>query len=135
MHNCPTNRLVFSALTLALGLTMNLVACILWKNWYPIIVAVVFLLAPLPNIIFHACTEPDTMAFIEGPQKNWQDMGYFLTGFLLVFGIGLPLIFIHATIIEVLPMVLCLIGGLVTYSSIETYVQFFHRRREEADVF
>jgi hypothetical protein len=62
MENCSFQRppillgLVALAAALAIGVTLDLLACILWTNWWPLFVVGCFLAAPLPNIFFNQCS-------------------------------------------------------------------------------
>jgi hypothetical protein len=59
----------------------------LFANYFPLLVVATFVLAPLPNAICARCANPDD--FIdEGNGSGFVDLGRFLTGFLVVMGIG-----------------------------------------------
>jgi len=113
--------------TLAIGLVLNLLACILWGNWWPLITIVAYFLAPFPNLFFARCGE----SYLDSASRNWQDTGYFLTGFLVVSGFGVPAVLTHAEIISTNAFILSLFGGLIVYGSILLYIHFFHSKSDE----
>ncbi len=67
----------------------------------------------------------------------WRDIGFFLTGILVVSGFALPIVLYHADIIRaVVPLVLSILGGVIVYSSILLFFHFFlHSKDEGVDSF
>jgi len=118
------------ALGLAGGVTSNIVACIVWDNWWPLFVLGAFLLASLPNVFMGWCSEWET-DFMDDRSRSWQDVAYFLTGVFLASGFGIPFIMKHALVIELWPALLSLAGGLLIYGSIELYLRYFHTQKED----
>jgi len=58
----------------------------LWKNYLPLLVVATYVLAPIPNwLCSRAAHNDDIMA---GPNTGLLDFGRFMTGFLVVMGIG-----------------------------------------------
>jgi len=112
---------------LAIGFLLNILACALWSNWWPLITVVAYFLAPFPNIFFARCGDSDPTS----PQRNWVDTGYFITGFLVVSGFGVPGVLTHADIINDKAFILSLFGGLIVYGSILLYIHFFHSKKED----
>lgn len=111
---------------LAVGITMNIVACTYYGNYWPLITIFAYLLAPLPNVLFAKCEEDP----FDGA-KNWKHIGLFLTGFLLIAGLGVPAILTHAGVIKPEAMVFCFAGGVIVYISILIYLKVYHRDEEE----
>lgn len=59
----------------------------LFGNYFPLLVVATYCLAPLPNAICSRCSSPDD--FLDGSGGGGVlDLGRFLTGFLVVMGIG-----------------------------------------------
>eukprot|EP01112_Ceratiomyxa_fruticulosa_P009929 TRINITY_DN2608_c0_g2_i1.p1 TRINITY_DN2608_c0_g2~~TRINITY_DN2608_c0_g2_i1.p1 ORF type:complete len:128 (-),score=24.33 TRINITY_DN2608_c0_g2_i1:91-474(-) len=110
---------------LACGLLLNILSCALYHSAYPILVIVAYFLAPFPNLICagnaDGLTETDS---------GIKDLGYFLTGFLVVSGFGIPIVLAHAEIIQLAALLMSLAGGLIVYGTILVYLHFFHGKEE-----
>ncbi|CAE7186482.1 unnamed protein product [Rhizoctonia solani] len=69
---------ILLAFVLAVGFLLIILSCALWNNWLPLLVALLFVLAPLPNAIFSHCGSED---FTDYDGNNAAvDTGRFLTG-------------------------------------------------------
>ena len=59
----------------------------LYSNYLPLLVVATYVVAPLPNWICGRCANPDD--FVEGGASNAAvDFGRWVTGFIVVMGIG-----------------------------------------------
>lgn len=65
---------------------MIILSSALWHNYFPLLVAATYVIAPLPNWICGRAQNPDD--FMESGGTGIIDFGRFLTGFLVVMGIG-----------------------------------------------
>jgi hypothetical protein len=82
--------LIGLSFVLAIGFILIILSSVLYKNVFPILVVATYIVAPLPNIICNYCASPDD--FIDsssGSAGAIVDFGRFLTGFLVVMGIGM----------------------------------------------
>jgi hypothetical protein len=59
----------------------------LWKNYLPLLVVATYVIAPLPNWLCGRAANSDD--FMESGGSGVVDFGRFLTGFLVVMGIGM----------------------------------------------
>ena len=81
-----------SALTLvlqvlAIGFLLVILSSALYNNYLPLLVVATYVVAPLPNWICGRCSNPDD--FVEGGANSAiVDFGRWLTGFIVVMGIG-----------------------------------------------
>jgi len=124
----PIVGIIILAFSLALGVSLVLVACLVWMEWWPALVVLAFLLAPLPNSLFSRCgDEYDAQA------RSWLDVGHFLTGAIIAAGVGIPIILTHVGEINVAQFFLSLAGGLIIYVSFELYIYFYHGQEEESE--
>jgi len=114
---------------LALGLLLNILSCALYSNAYPILVVVAYFLAPFPNLI---CGKHEDHSFSGEGGSGIKDLGYFLTGFLVISGFGIPAVLAHSQIIPLAAMGLALAGGLIVYATILVYLHFFHNQEENS---
>eukprot|EP01117_Protostelium_nocturnum_P002787 TRINITY_DN1370_c0_g1_i1.p1 TRINITY_DN1370_c0_g1~~TRINITY_DN1370_c0_g1_i1.p1 ORF type:complete len:133 (-),score=41.17 TRINITY_DN1370_c0_g1_i1:78-476(-) len=117
----------FLALSICVGFTLNLLACILWHNWLPIIVVITYVLAPLPNFIFGRC---QTDAFEQ--TSTWKDLGFFLTGALVVSGFALPAVLAHSHIIANNALIMAIAGGVIVYGTLLFYIHKFHPEEQNS---
>ena len=109
------------AFAFSIGILLNVLACVLKlnddvpQNFYPLIVIVFYFLAPFPNLMCGNCGgELD----FSSSGKMYRDAGYFLTGFLIVSGLALPLVLAHAQTISGGAAALCTIGGVIVFASV-----------------
>eukprot|EP01113_Clastostelium_recurvatum_P045219 TRINITY_DN773_c0_g2_i1.p1 TRINITY_DN773_c0_g2~~TRINITY_DN773_c0_g2_i1.p1 ORF type:complete len:130 (-),score=33.44 TRINITY_DN773_c0_g2_i1:126-515(-) len=117
------------AACLAVGLLMNILSCALYQNAYPILVVVAYFLAPFPNLI---CGRHEDHSFSGDGGSGIKDLGFFLTGFLVISGFGIPAVLAHSKIIPIEAMALALAGGLVVYATILVYLHFFHKHEDDS---
>lgn len=73
------------------------------------IVALIFVLAPLPNALFAHCGGDDFTTDYEG--SGPVDLGRFLTATVVVTGFALPLVLAHSEIIKPAACTMSIIGG------------------------
>lgn len=72
---------------LAIGFLLVILSAALYKNFLTLLVVATYVVAPLPNWICGRCANPDD--FIDsGAGSAAVDFGRFLTGFLVVMGVG-----------------------------------------------
>lgn len=88
--------LISLSFVLAIGFILIILSSVLYKNPYPVLVVATYVIAPLPNIICNYCASPDD--FIDsssGSASAVVDLGRFVTGFLVVMGVGKSISFCH----------------------------------------
>ncbi|KAG7663457.1 uncharacterized protein J8A68_003004 [[Candida] subhashii] len=136
----PLNKIIFLSAFLASGFLLILLSCALFNNYKPLWVILIFLLAPLPNI-FADTVESNRDSFLtfndheNGSSTPLQEFCKYITGFLIVSGIALPITFYHTRLIELGSMIMSMIGGLIVYSDIVLFIWFFSHEEEENDDF
>ncbi|KAF2085761.1 vacuolar protein sorting 55 [Saccharata proteae CBS 121410] len=113
---------------LAIGFLLVILSCALWHVYYPLLVVATYVIAPLPNWICGRASNPDD--FMESSGSGIVDFGRFLTGFLVVMGIALPILLAHCALISVPAMVMSIIGGLLIYGTIISFTLFFQEEEE-----
>ena len=59
-----------------------------------------------------------------------MELGRFLTGFMVVMGIALPVVLAHTDMIRLEAMVMSIIGGLLIYGTIICFGMFFKGEEE-----
>ena len=71
---------------LAIGFLLVILSAALFHNFLTLLVVATYVIAPLPNWICARCANPDD--FMESAGNAVIDFGRFVTGFLVVMGIG-----------------------------------------------
>ncbi|CUM51623.1 uncharacterized protein AC631_02699 [Debaryomyces fabryi] len=136
----PLNKIIFLSAFLASGFLLILLSCALYNNWKPLWVIVIFLIAPLPNIIALSIESrrDDFLTFSNDHGNNpttLEEMSKFLTGVLLVSGISLPLTLYHTHLIQFGSMIMSIIGGLIVYVDIIIFIWFFSEEEDDHEDF
>lgn len=83
---CSSSSVANTLQVLAIGFLLVILSCALFKQYLPLLVVATYVLAPLPNWICGRCANPDD--FGEGNGGAIVDLGRFITGFLVLMGIG-----------------------------------------------
>jgi len=119
---------ILLSFVLAVGFLMIILSCALYSNWLPLLVALTFVLAPLPNALFAHCGGDD---FSTDEGSSPVDLGRFITAFIVVTGFSLPLVLAHSEIIKSGASVMSLIGGGLVYGTIVAYTAAFRQDDSE----
>ncbi len=125
--------LVGLAILLATGVMLNILACALFANgWWTFFVVFAYIGAPLPDLLCRNCVvddeddDDDRGGCRNCCLRGWRDGAYFVTGFLLVSGLALPLVLAHNLVIGTPTMIMSLIGGICIYAAVACYLSFVH---------
>jgi len=121
---------ILLSFVLAVGFLMIILSCTLFSNWLPLIVALTFVIAPLPNAIFAHCGSDDFSAADDGSSAA-VDFGRFLTSCIVVTGFALPLVLGHSGIIRNAAAFMSIIGGGLVYGTILSYSAVFKQESDE----
>ncbi|KAF2097458.1 vacuolar protein sorting 55 superfamily [Rhizodiscina lignyota] len=113
---------------LAIGFLLIILSSALWQNYFPLLVAATYVIAPLPNWICSRAASHDD--FMESSGNGIVDFGRFFTGFLVVMGIALPALLAHCGIIVFQAMVMSIFGGLLIYGTIISFTMFFQEEQD-----
>lgn len=127
----PLSKIIALSCVLALGFLLIILSCALYSNWLPLLVVVMFVLAPAPNAICSRCSPSDDFMSDSSSQSTIADFGRFFTGFLVFSGLALPAVFAHNGLINMAAMSMSLSGGVLIYLTMMTFSAFFHESTEE----
>ncbi|KAH9063297.1 vacuolar protein sorting 55 protein [Lactarius vividus] len=130
LHVDVSLAVILLSFVLAVGFLMIILSCALWSNWLPLLVALTFVLAPLPNALFSHCGADD-FSTDYGEGSSPIDLGRFITAFVVVTGFSLPLVLAHSEIITSGASVMSLIGGGLVYGTILAYTAAFKQDDSE----
>ncbi|KAF8522282.1 vacuolar protein sorting 55 [Hysterangium stoloniferum] len=122
---------ILLSFVLAVGFLLVILSCALWSNWLPLLVALTFVLAPLPNALFAHCGGDDFSTDSLESSSSPIDLGRFITAIIVVTGFALPLVLAHAEVIHPAACVMSVIGGGLVYGTILLYSIAFRQDSEE----
>lgn len=137
---------IFSLATVvAVALTLQILSCALWSNWWPLLTGAMYVVVPMPMLFLASGgQEAGSYSLMGGGSDDWVDVAKFLTGACArapqqrrrcaaltlrrgtgvgaVGTVGIPVVLTHAQLIEptqlalALPSALLLGGTLVAYT-------------------
>ncbi|KAF5357926.1 hypothetical protein D9756_001555 [Leucocoprinus leucothites] len=122
---------ILLSFVLAVGFLLIILSCALWSNWLPLLVALTFVLAPLPNALFSHCGSDEFSSYEGGGGP--VDMGRFLTSLIVITGFALPIVLAHSGIIDSKASAMSIVGGGLVYGTIIAYSAAFTQSESEYD--
>ncbi|KAF8978100.1 vacuolar protein sorting 55 [Cyathus striatus] len=122
---------ILLSFVLAVGFLLIILSCALWSNWLPLLVALTFVLAPLPNALFSHCGSDEFTSQYEG--SGPVDLGRFITSMVVVTGFALPVVLAHSDIIDTRACIMSIAGGGLVYGTILAYTAAFSQDDSEYD--
>ncbi|KAG9318494.1 vacuolar protein sorting 55 superfamily protein [Chiua virens] len=122
---------ILLSFVLAAGFLLIILSCALWSNWLPLLVALTFVLAPLPNALFAHCGGDEFSSYEAnaGP----IDLGRFITSIVVISGFALPVVLTHSEVIRPGACVMSVVGGGLVYGTILAYAAAFRQDDSEYD--
>jgi hypothetical protein len=114
------------AFAMSIGVLLVVLAGVLFKAWWLILTAVIFLFFPVPHMLKRRYGDPFN------DSKFSDDMALFWTGLLGTSGLALPATLLHAEIILPAGFWMGIVGGLVIAASGVGYIYVFHRKPADA---
>ncbi|KAE8677418.1 Vacuolar protein sorting-associated protein 55-like protein [Hibiscus syriacus] len=91
-----TGKLALLAILVSGGIVLQILACALYNNWWPMLTVIMYVLLPMPLLFF---TGSDASLLSES-NNGWVNATKFLTGASAVGSIAIPAILKHAGIIS-----------------------------------
>ncbi|KAI5642186.1 hypothetical protein M9H77_33039 [Catharanthus roseus] len=91
-----TGKLAFLAILVSSGIVLQILACALYNNWWPMLTVIMYVILPMPLIFFAGS---DTSSLYTESGSGWVDVTKFLTGASAVGSIAIPIILKHAGVI------------------------------------
>eukprot|EP00879_Flechtneria_rotunda_P024361 GHRR01025820.1.p2 GENE.GHRR01025820.1~~GHRR01025820.1.p2 ORF type:complete len:118 (+),score=30.82 GHRR01025820.1:669-1022(+) len=107
------------------GVLLQILGCVLWRNWWPMLTGLMYVLVPMPYLFFGSGSG-DTYGY-GSLASGWIDAGKFLTGFSAVGSIAIPAILAHAQVITSGALIMELAAAVVLGCTIVTYDYFSSR--------
>lgn len=112
------------ALMFSTGVLLQILGCVLWRNWWPMLTGLMYVLVPMPYLFFGSAGDSYGYGSLA---SGWIDAGKFLTGFSAVGSIAIPAILAHAQVITVGALIMELAAAFVLGCTIVTYDYFSSR--------
>ncbi|KAG6490475.1 vacuolar protein sorting-associated protein 55 homolog [Zingiber officinale] len=91
-----TGQLALLAILVSGGIVLQILACALYNNWWPMLTALMYIMLPMPLLFFMGSNSNSLMSS-EG--DGWANLTKFLTGFSVIGSIAIPAILKHANLI------------------------------------
>ncbi|XP_021908342.1 vacuolar protein sorting-associated protein 55 homolog [Carica papaya] len=91
-----TGKLASLAILVSGGIVLQVLACALYNNWWPMLTLITYVLLPMPLLFF---TGSGTSALISDSGNSWVNITKFLTGASAVGSVAIPVILKHAGVI------------------------------------
>ncbi|XP_044491942.1 vacuolar protein sorting-associated protein 55 homolog [Mangifera indica] len=97
MHAClQTGKLASLAILVSAGIVLQILACALYNNWWPMLTVIMYVLLPMP-LLFFAGSNGSSLT--TESDNSWVNATKFLTGASAVGSIAIPAILKHAGVI------------------------------------
>jgi hypothetical protein len=112
------------AVLAAIGVLLNVLACVFWDNFIVLLCLVFYFVAPIPHLLCGRLASDD---FGSGDDP-WDTRSSFFTAAMTVSGFAFPAILAHAGVITVGAMALSMGGSLLIYATIIIYLHVFHKK-------
>ncbi|KAK8622019.1 hypothetical protein V6N13_097646 [Hibiscus sabdariffa] len=90
-----TGKLALLAILVSGGIVLQILACALYNNWWPMLTVIMYVLLPMPLLFFMG----SDASLLSESDNGWVNATKFLTGAAAVGSIAIPVILKHAGII------------------------------------
>ncbi|EPT06163.1 hypothetical protein FOMPIDRAFT_1034107 [Fomitopsis schrenkii] len=131
MAQAGIKTVILLSFVLAVGFLLIILSCALWSNWLPLLVALTFVFAPLPNALSASCGGDEFSADYDGPARG--DLARFITSIFVVTGFAFSLVLAHSEVIRPGACAMSIIGGGLVYGTILAYSAAFRQEDSEFD--
>ncbi|KAK8626225.1 hypothetical protein V6N13_133876 [Hibiscus sabdariffa] len=97
LPNClQTGKLAVLPVLVSGGIVLQILACALYNNWWPMLTVIMYVLLPMPLMFFAGS---DGYSRLSESNNGWMNATKFLTGASAIGSIAIPAILKHAGII------------------------------------
>mmetsp|Transcript_14036 Transcript_14036/g.30388 ORF Transcript_14036/g.30388 Transcript_14036/m.30388 type:complete len:133 (+) Transcript_14036:70-468(+) len=122
-----TRVILVLALMFSTGVLLQLLGCVLFSNWWPMLVGIIYVLVPMPYIFFGSAGGDGYSLYSSNLQSGWVDAGKFLAGFSAVGSIAIPAILAHAQVITTGALIMELAAAVVLGATCVVYDYFSNK--------
>ncbi|XLR27465.1 hypothetical protein HN51_040745, partial [Arachis hypogaea] len=102
------------------SILLQILACAIYSNWWPMLSALMYVLVPMPCLFFGG---GNTHFLISRDGGGWIDAAKFLTGASAVGSIAIPVILRHAHMIETGAMLIELVSFFIFICTVMCFHQ------------
>ncbi|KAG0453014.1 hypothetical protein HPP92_025678 [Vanilla planifolia] len=88
-----TGKLALLAIMVTAGIVLQVLACAVYNNWWPMLTVVMYVLMPMPLLFF---VGSDSTSLMSSDADSWVNVAKFLTGASIVGSIAIPSILRHS---------------------------------------
>ncbi|XP_059442802.1 vacuolar protein sorting-associated protein 55 homolog [Corylus avellana] len=92
-----TGKLALLAILVSGGIVLQILACALYNNWWPMVTVSMYVLLPMPLLFFAGS---DSSSLFSESDNNWVNATKFLTGASTIGSLAIPAILKHAGVIS-----------------------------------
>lgn len=114
MFDMGLKTLIAIALSVASGIILIILGCVLGKSWYLLLPTSLFGVAVMPRSVYNRTLQLE-------PDEAWPKLTHFTISTIFVSAIGLTLSFYHAGIIKLLSLELAIPGGSLIFFALYYY--------------
>lgn len=119
--SCSLVQTLLLAFLFTVAFFLHILSCALYRNWYPMLILVAYLLAPIPLCLFARASRDDS--FSGSGSKARQHWAEFLTSFLVSVVVGIPFVQVHVGVVELGAallnlsafLLMCITAGLAVF--------------------
>ncbi|XP_014508480.1 vacuolar protein sorting-associated protein 55 homolog [Vigna radiata var. radiata] len=115
-----TGKLLLLAVLVSGGVVLHILACALYKNWWPMLTAITYVILPVP-LLFYAGSERSSV--FSDSDNTWVNATKFISGASAVGSIAIPAILKHAGVISWGALAMELSSFFVFVSAIMCYIR------------
>ncbi|CAD5173734.1 vacuolar protein sorting-associated protein 55 homolog [Musa acuminata AAA Group] len=91
-----SGQLALLAILVSGGIVLQILACALYNNWWPMLTALMYVILPMPLLFF---TGSNSSSLMSNEGNGWVNFTKFLTGASVIGSIAIPSILKHANLI------------------------------------
>ncbi|CAL9050777.1 unnamed protein product [Musa banksii] len=91
-----SGQLALLAILVSGGIVLQILACALYNNWWPMLTALMYVILPMPLLFF---TGSNSSSVMSNEGNGWVNFTKFLTGASVIGSIAIPSILKHANLI------------------------------------
>ncbi|XP_042038616.1 vacuolar protein sorting-associated protein 55 homolog [Salvia splendens] len=97
LRSCfQSGKLALLAVLVSGGIVLQILACALYNNWWPMLTVLMYVLLPMPLLFFAGS---NASSLYTESSSGWIDATKFMTGASIVGSIAIPVILKHAGVI------------------------------------
>lgn len=114
----PVAVLAGLALMFSSSLLLQVLACALYNNWWPMLSALMYIFVPMPCMFFGGGS---AQSLISRDNDGWIDAAKFLTGASTVGSLAVPIILKHADFISTGAMLIEFMSFIIFLGTVMCY--------------